>query len=184
MVRIVLIFHPETQGNIADLQRSGIAVLRGTSAFLPGFSCFPAPTSFIFKCDPKMGLDTHRTDPCGVMGAKDCAQAGWLLVGLSPGVAASLQPGPEGLHRSQPGTPRLSRPQHNQSISKSQEDNVHTSHPPAQTQSHQSHLAKKTKAPPLLGRGSALPTPPSAMVFNLNNNNNKKHLDKLHKSYR
>lgn len=75
-----------------------------------GSAPFPASTSFIFKSDPKMGLDTHRTDRCGAVGAKDCPQAGWLQVGLSPGVAASLQPGPEGLCHSQPGTPGFPGP--------------------------------------------------------------------------
>lgn len=78
-----------------------------------GSARFPASISFMFKSDPKMGLDTHRTNPCGVTGAKDCPQAGWLLVGLSPAVAASLQPGPEGLHQehlgfSGPSTTRAS----------------------------------------------------------------------------
>lgn len=118
-----------------------------------GSAHFPASTSFKFKSDPKIELDTHRTDPCGVMGAKDCPQAGWLLVGLSPGIVASLQPGPEGLRRIQTGMAWLSRAQHNQRIPEIRQDDVQTSHPPAQNPAFPKPPGKKSKGSSSAGKG-------------------------------
>lgn len=62
MVRIVLIFHPETQANFEDLQGSETAIPLGHWSF-PAWAQLISQYSTVFYLNlpPKPRLDNHRT---------------------------------------------------------------------------------------------------------------------------
>lgn len=155
MVRIVLIFHPETQANLGDLQGSETAIPLGHQSF-PAWAQLISqhPTAFYLNLPLKLRLGNHRTHFHG-----DHPHAGWLLAGLSPGGRCvppvkpqEIPPRPAG---KTPASQGPASPEHPK-----MQQGCRTNQPSLSVNPAFPKPPGNEKAPPPLGRGSALPTPP------------------------